>query len=275
MEGVELQNKKFDLLTEFKKKNIDVQDIEEYVNKKSFDSNLITPGTTFLSSVGEAIREYVRKRIQSHRLWKNLTVVYSDASCPGEGEHKIMEFIRQERASPGYDPNQSHCIYGADADLIMLGLATHEPRFFIIREIVITANDKFCTSCGKKGHYFIDCRPADSIEQEQAVQDVQNAEAIGVQFQFLNLKLVREFLHLTFMRANVPFGYNIERVIDDFVFLCFFVGNDFLPHVPCLTIREGGIDILMRVYDYCLSIMPDYLTFEGAVNFTSLKLFIN
>lgn len=53
------------------------------------------------------------------------------------------------------------------------------------------------------------------------------------------------------------------------------MGNDFLPHVPCLTIREGGIDILMRVYEYCLSIMPDYLTFEGDVCFPSLKIFIN
>ncbi len=51
-----------------------------------------------------------------------------------------MEFIRQERASPTYNPNQYHCIYGADADLIMLGLAAHEPRFFIIREVVVTAS---------------------------------------------------------------------------------------------------------------------------------------
>lgn len=103
------------------------------MNKKSFESNMITPGTEFLSDVCVQLREYIKKRLQHHKLWKNLIVVFSDANCPGEGEHKIMDFVRQQRSSEGYNPNQSHCIYGADADLIMLGLATHEPRFYIIR----------------------------------------------------------------------------------------------------------------------------------------------
>ena len=60
-------------------------EIQDYVYKESFDSNLITPGTPFLCELSERIRGYVKKKLDSDRLWKNLTVIFSDANCPGEG----------------------------------------------------------------------------------------------------------------------------------------------------------------------------------------------
>lgn len=61
---------------------------------------------------------------------------------------------------------------------------------------------------------------------------------------------MREYLDLEFrdIESTLPFGYSLERVIDDFILLAVFVGNDFLPNLPDLHIHENGLEKLFEVY---------------------------
>ena len=192
----------------------------------SFDSNVITPGTEFMGNLAQWLQYYIQLRVSTSAAWKGIKVILSDASVPGEGEHKIMEHIRLQRLQPGYDANQRHVIHGLDADLIMLALATHEPHFTILRELVL------------------DRKAAEKRKERQ-----DKGEDLGpMPLQMLQIWTLREYLHREFCDADfssVPGCYDLERVIDDFVFLCFFVGNDFLPHIPALEIHDGAIDMLM------------------------------
>jgi 5'-3' exonuclease len=47
-----------------------------------------------------------------------------------------MGYIRLAHAQPNYNPNVRHCLYRLDADLIMLGLLSHDPLFWLLSEEV-------------------------------------------------------------------------------------------------------------------------------------------
>lgn len=89
-----------------------------------------------MTRVASQMQYFIHKKITEDSAWRAVQVVLSGHDVPGEGEHKIMEYIRKSRAQPDYDPNVRHCLYGLDADLIMLGLLSHDPHFCLLREEV-------------------------------------------------------------------------------------------------------------------------------------------
>ncbi|XP_032399686.1 5'-3' exoribonuclease 2 isoform X3 [Etheostoma spectabile] len=240
--------------------------------KERFDSNCITPGTEFMDNLAQCLRYYVADRLSNDPGWKNITVLLSDASVPGEGEHKIMDYIRRQRAQPNHDPNTHHCLCGADADLIMLGLATHEPNFTIIREEFKPNKPRPCALCGQMGHEIKDCQ---GVAREKQGEHDEFADTMPVseqEFIFIRLCVLREYLTRELTMASLPFPFDFERSVDDWVFMCFFVGNDFLPHLPSLEIREGAIDRLVNIYKDVVHKTGGYLTENGYVNLERVEL---
>uniref|UniRef100_A0A7E4V7F8 5'-3' exoribonuclease n=1 Tax=Panagrellus redivivus TaxID=6233 RepID=A0A7E4V7F8_PANRE len=230
--------------------------------EEKFDSNCITPGTPFMDRLAVALRYYVHNRVTLDPAWANIQVILSDANVPGEGEHKIMDFIRRQRASPSHDPNTVHCLCGADADLIMLGLATHEANFNILREEFVPNQPRACELCQQYGHELKDCR---GLAADQKPDHQSNPVDRDTAFIFLRLPVLREYLARDLEMPNLPFPYDLERAIDDWVFMCFFVGNDFLPHLPSLEIRENAIDRLIRLYKDMVYKAKGWLTDSGEV----------
>ena len=234
--------------------------------KDAWDSNVITPGTSFMINLATYVRFYIRKRLSTDKAWKNLRVIFSDASVPGEGEHKIMAHIRLQRAMPGYQPNLVHVLHGLDADLIMLALATHEAHFYISRELVLF---------GRKSQEQLDRRQLESgfADEQRAFDEAAGSVAMeleenqGKPLQRVSIPILREYLAAEFADCldprRLPFPPSLERLIDDIVFLCFFVGNDFLPHLPSLDIRDGALDFLFNVYKRLLPSLGDYITKSG------------
>ena len=222
-----------------------------------FDSNAISPGTKFMFNLTCYIKNYILEQKKVNEDWMNIEVLLSGSDVPGEGEHKILEYIRNYKLSEKYNPYTKHCLYGLDADLIMLSLLTHEMNFVILRE----DNSKM--------------RKKDKFEDKD-IKKEKYSEA-KIYYEFFLISVLREYLELEFnyLKKKIKFKYDFEKIIDDFIFLCFFIGNDFLPNLFSFNIENGALTHLFDFYKACIPELDGYLTDKGKINFKRVIYFFD
>lgn len=182
------------------------------INKNStnyeWDTNNISPGTSFMNNLSKEIN-YL---ITTNNKFKNIKSILSDSIEEGEGEFKIFKHIENYNNDTVYNT----IIYGLDADLIMLSMLNSEKMknisFYLLREPI-----------------FLDIKDKDNKNQ----------------FIFLDISKYIE---------NVKYYYNDyflnekNYIIYNFIFLCFFLGNDFVPHLSFLNFKNDGLEILLFLY---------------------------
>ena len=184
-------------------------------NEKSclWDSNKITPGTCFMIKLKNKLIKFV----EILREQFSINCVISDSCENGEGEHKIMSIINNLKN------NDRICVYGLDADLIMLSLMNKR-----CNEIILIRDNSF----------------NNKLSDDKKVIDYLNIESLRKYIYKDMINTLNEYSKEKFDKIC------IKSLIYDYIIICFLLGNDFLDHLPSLSIKKNGIDTIMKAYAY-------------------------
>lgn len=170
------------------------------VVKPIFSTLLISPGTEFMDFLSTFVNNHFRDRPQ---------IIVSCSKIPGEGEHKLFEYIRE---NPKQHNGKNTVIYGLDADLIMLSiLANKNINLFIYRE-------------------------APDFMKKINIELSEESYMMSVNELCVSLK------------KEMDCKYQEEDRMYDYVVLCMLLGNDFLPHILSLDIRGDGMKTILSAY---------------------------
>ena len=170
-----------------------------------FSTLEITPGTIFMNTLSRCIKHH----FQCWDSKNGCRIIVSTSEDPGEGEHKLVEHMRQF-------PNQeeSIVIYGLDSDLIMLAIF----HYTLFKNVFV-------------------CREAPEFHLDVLDPLISNDKNLL----FMDVGLLSNSI-------LIEMGATTKEHVNDYVFVCFMLGNDFLPHFPALNIRTHGIQRLLDVY---------------------------
>ena len=224
-----------------RRKAIKHKDTNKEAPKPAWNTSAITPGTQFMRSLHDKLVQHYGGNTTTPNTNTNTNpnIIVSSSNEPGEGEHKLFEYIREHAAEHA---DQTTVIYGLDADLIMLCMShLHISRgIYLYREtpeFVKSIN----VTLDERERYYMD------------IPEFAAAIATGTQVP-VNPPPHRgeQVVPSHVWGALVPSHEGVWGALVapqlDYIFMCFMLGNDFMPHFPALNIRTTGIATLMDAY---------------------------
>ncbi len=171
-----------------------------------WNNSAITPGTNFM----EKLTDKLKKWCHEYHDKTSLEIIFSPSNIPSEGEHKLLQYIKN-------NTSYSYIIYGLDADLIFLMMATGLDNIYLMREA-----------------QHMEKKSSDSA------------------FNYVSIEIMKECIFDSVQKImnkmETPIPLIKKNIIDDFIFICYLMGNDFLPHLPALDIYNHAIDKLLECY---------------------------
>ena len=220
--------------------------IDKSVVNNELDTNMFTPGTSFMYNLSAEIKKMLKmsngnsnsnsngvsnsmSNGNKHNVFSNKAIIFSDSSIPGEGEIKIMQHLKLSKhlAIDGtpkeidlYGNEHNTIIYGLDGDLIFHSILAHLPNTYLFRE----ANEYGNLASTFEGKKFL-------------FMDID--ELSNVLFKsFKKYSPTIDTIHILLK----------DRFIDDYVFLCMLLGNDFMPKNHWYSIYENGVEKILSSY---------------------------
>ena len=193
--------------------------------QKIWDTNAISPGTNFMNNLNiflnNKFKEYPVK------------IILSDSSEAGEGEHKIMQYLKNQNNS------DINIIHGLDADLIMLSMIKTN-HIYLLRE-----------------------------------RTEYNIEELDSEYIYLDINLLKKYLVQDIKKDFIKLSN--QNIINDYIFLCFFIGNDFIHNSPCINIRYNGLNNLLEIYNQLHEEHAGifYLIYNNKLDLDNFKRFIH
>jgi 5'-3' exonuclease len=238
------------------------------VKAAAWNTSAITPGTRFMTRLNQRMRDYCAEKASI--IGTSVEYIYSGSDTPGEGEHKIFEYIRENAK---YHQKTTTLIYGLDADLIMLCLNhlhiseniylyRDTPEFIQSLDSTLSSNDQ----------YYLDI-PAfacslEAVMRETTTQFAQGAANTGERDVYIsdastiasdeyhNRKDANDVMDNT---SSPRITSNVVAAIDDYIVMTFMLGNDFMPHFPSLNLRSNGMTVLLQTYANMFRQSKEYL----------------